>query len=89
PNLTKEIMPSITFQVKDRQVRGMPVELVKDYSVDFFRGKERVFSQSIRDNYQRLNVIKLKAPVTADRVCVHVHATHGLDRARIFEIRLY
>jgi hypothetical protein len=89
PNLTREIMPSIIAQVKERQIRGMPEELVKDYRVELFRQDEKVFAREITGNYQRLNRICLDPGVKADRLCIHVLSTHGLPAARIYEVRLY
>jgi hypothetical protein len=89
PNLTREIMPSITAWIKDRQTKGMPEELVRDYTVSLYRGEQEVWSQSISGNYQRLNRLQLPAAVEADRVVVTVAATHGLPSARIFEVRIY
>ena len=89
PNLTREIMPTITAQVKDRQVKGMPEELVKDFSVAFYRGTTLVYSQEVSDNYLRLRTLVLPAGVEADSLRVTVRSTHGYRSARIFEIRLY
>jgi hypothetical protein len=89
PNLTREIMPSITAQVKERQTEGMPEELVKDYVVELFNHGEKVFSQTVKGNYQRLNRIVLEKPAQADQLCVHVLSTHGRPGARIYEVRLY
>ena len=89
PNLTREIMPSLTKNVRDRQVKGMPDELVKDYSVRLFLEQSEVYSKDVTDNYQRLNCIGLGEKVLCDRIVVKVHQTHGIDRARIFEIRAY
>ena len=89
PNLTREIMPSITAQVKERQVKGLPEELVKDYSVAFFLAGNEVFSRKITGNYQRLNVLALPEKTAADELVVTVQATHGYPSARIFEVRLY
>lgn len=89
PNLTREIMPSLTKNVRDRQVKGMPDELVKDYSVQLFLDQKEVFFKDVTDNYQRLNCIELEKKVLCDRIAVTVHQAHGIDRARIFEIRAY
>ncbi len=89
PNLNQEIMPSITHQVKNRQVKDLPPELVRDYEVTFYYGAKVVHSLHINDNYQRHNVIALPSPVTADRVEIKVLATYGYPAARIFEVRLY
>ena len=89
PNLTREIMPSIIFQVKDQQVKGMPEELIRDYSITLCNDGKEVFSKIIKDNYQRLNSIRLDPGIRADSLCVHIHSTHGLDSGRIYEIRMY
>ena len=89
PNLCREIMPSLTAQVRNRQVEYMPEQLVKDYSVTFYIGEKEVYSQRIEGNYQRLAVLKLPSAVIADRVSISVFSTHGHPAARIFEVRIY
>jgi len=89
PNLTREIMPSITSTVRARQVKGLPEELVKDYEVSLRAGGRTVFSRCVSDNAQRLNVIDLDGSVLADALRLTVKATHGYPAARVFEIRLY
>ncbi len=87
-NLTKEIMPSLTRNVRNRQVKGLPDELVRDYDVRAFREGKEVFCKEIRDNYQRLNRISL-GNVICDTVKVTVYRAYGIHFARIFEIRTY
>lgn len=89
PNLTKEIMPSMTRNVRKRQVKGLPVELVKDYQVEALLEGRTVWSREVTGNGQRLNVLNLETPVDCDALRVTVTATHGLDSARIFEVRAY
>ena len=89
PNLTKEIMPSMTRNVRDRQVKGLPPELVKDYQVELLRDGAVVWSKAVTGNGQRLNVLDLEQPVTCDTIRVTVTATHGYETARIFEVRAY
>lgn len=89
PNLSREIMPSITATVRNRQCKGMPDELVRDYDVIFTKAGEQVFRKEIRGNYQRLNIISLPETIEADELTIVVHATHGHPSARIFEVRLY
>lgn len=89
PNLTREIMPSINAQVRQRQTKHLPEELVKDYRVDLRRSGRDVFSTTVRDNAQRLNVLRLPEETHADELSVTVLATHGHPNARIFEVRLY
>jgi len=89
PNLSREIMPSITATVRNRQCKGMPDELVKDYTVTLKKGDEIVFEKAVTGNYQRLNVIDLPETLTVDSLTVTVTATHDYPAARIFEIRMY
>lgn len=89
PNLTKEIMPSMTRNVRDRQVKGLPPELVKDYQAELLRDGAVVWSRAVTGNGQRLNVLDLEQPVTCDTIRVTVAATHGYEAARIFEVRAY
>lgn len=88
PNLTKEIMPSMTRNVRDRQVKGMPNELVCDYDVRLYREGKEVYCKKICGNYQRLNRLNLEY-VVCDALTITVHKAYGIDRARIFEIRAY
>ena len=89
PNLTKEIMPSMTRNVRDRQVKGLPPELVSDYQVALLLDGAAVWSRAVTGNGQRLNVLDLEQPVTCDTIRVTVTATHGYEAARIFEVRAY
>lgn len=89
PNLTREIMPSMTSAVKKRQTEYMPEELVKDYRITLYLAGEIVHEERIRDNIQRLNVLNFIQPVQADQVVVTVESTYGWPTAKIFEIRIY
>ena len=87
-NLTREIMPSMTRNVRNRQVKGLLEELVCDYDIRFYREGKEVICKEIRGNYQRLNRIVVDN-VICDRLTVTVYKAYGIDRARIFEIRTY
>lgn len=89
PNLTREIMPSMTRNVRDRQVKGLPYELVKDYTVEALLDGKVVWSKKVEDNGQRLNVLDLEQEITCDALRITVQATHGWESARIFEVRAY
>lgn len=89
PNLSREIMISMTRTVQEREVKYMPPELVKDFQVRVFCGEDCVCEQSICGNTRRLCVLDLPQRISADRVEVTVEHTYGYPRARIFEVRLY
>lgn len=87
-NLSGEIMPSLTRIVRDRQVKGLPHELVRDYKVTLYRDGREAWNCGVCDNGQRLNVLEVPE-VEADRLEITVTATYGLERARIYEVRIY
>lgn len=89
PNLTREIMPSMTRNVRDRQVKGLPHELVKDYKVEALKSGEVVWSKDVTGNGQRLNIHNLETPVVCDTLRITVLSTHGYETARIYEVRAY
>ena len=87
-DLSHEIQPSLIRNVRDRQVKGLPAELVKSYQVELLRKGEVVASRRIEENGQRLNILIFNE-VLCDAVKITVSETYGCDHARIFEIRLY
>ena len=87
-DLSHEIQPSLIKNVKKRQVKGLPHELVRDYDVELLLGGAVVAGREMRDNGQRLNRLAFDGTV-CDAVRVTVRATHGCPEARIFEIRVY
>ncbi len=64
-------------------------ETVRDYTVQALSGDEWTTLCEVTENYQRRRThdLNVSSPVTALRV--RVDATHGLDHARICEIRVY
>ncbi len=89
PNLSREIMISMTRTVQNREVKYMPLELVRNFSVTAYRNGESVYNESVYENNQRLCIFNLKIPLLVDKVKIEVESTYGYERARIFEIRLY
>ena len=81
-------MPSITRKAMEHQVKTLPLELVKDYDVQFVRQGEVVLEKTIRGNGQRLNIHKLK-DLCCDEVRITVRETYGHESARVYEVRLY
>lgn len=89
PNLTREIVPSITQRVRDRQVKGLPLELVKTFTVRVCLDGAPTYTTQIDENYQRLNILPLPEGVSGDSIEVTVLETYGHPNAKIFEIRAY
>lgn len=89
PDLTQEIMPSIIRMVNQRQIKGMPPQLVKDFSVCYRLAGEVVKKQTITENAMRLRVLEQPEPILCDTIEITALATYGAPCARIFEIRAY
>ena len=89
PNLTRELMPSMTRNVRDRQVKGLPHELVKNYTVEALSGGKTVWSKDVDNNSQRLNIHEIPDGVDCDAIRITVRETYGYPAARIFEVRAY
>ena len=52
-------------------------------------GQSIVFEKQINENCERLSVINIPKAIKADKVIVEVQSAYGIDKARIFEVRLY
>lgn len=87
-DLSHEIQPTLIKNVRDRQVKGLPHELVKEYAVRLMQGDTVVAEKEIEKNGQRLNILEFEN-VQCDAIQITVKATHGCDEARIFEVRVY
>ncbi len=88
-NLNQEIIPSVAKNIRASQVKGLPIELVKDYQLKVYNGEMLVYFKEITDNYQRLNIHEMPEGTCGNRVDVTVLKTHGYSNVRIFEIRGY
>jgi len=88
-NLSKQIMISYMQSDLKLQVKGLPHELVKEWSLVFEKGGKAVLKMDFEENYQRFNKIVLPKPIECDSVKVEIHSTYGDSHARIFEMRLY
>lgn len=65
-------------------------ETVRHYTVAGRRGDgEWQDFVEVKDNYQRLRVHVVPEAIEVDALRVTVHATHGLDHARVMEVRVY
>ena len=43
----------------------------------------------VNDNVERLAVIDLGENLSADKIVIEVLSAYGIDKARIFEVRIY
>ena len=90
PDLTQEIMPSISAMLLDRQPQdGVSPVLVRDYELILWRGEELIYRLPVFDNYQRVNTLEIPGSPLCDRIELQVSKTHGYPSARVFEVRLY
>ena len=88
PDLNKEIMITQTKRRQEQIVKGMPLTLVKDYRIVCYLNGKETFNKQIKNNYERLAVIKTD-DIVMDKLTVTVNSTYGDEHARIFEVRIY
>lgn len=71
-----------------QQRPGVPMELVKDYTVKLIRNREVVKTIPVQGNYLRHNVVDFEKTL-CDQVDFVFHATNGADVVTVFEVRAY
>jgi hypothetical protein len=64
-------------------------QTVRDYDVQVLQDGDWKTVRTVKDNYQRRNVLNLEEDVTSDALRIVVNATNGLNHARINEVRVY
>ena len=67
---------------------GVPPELVKDLTAEFFLNGKSVGCCPVLNNVQRLCRIPVE-PTACDTVRFTFHSTHGCGEIRVFEVRIY
>lgn len=87
-DLSHEIMPSMSKVVLGRQNKGLPKELVKDFDIVLLKEGKETARKQIRGNGQRLNIVDFTGEY-AEEVRIVVLETHGSEKARIYEVRIY
>jgi hypothetical protein len=83
--LERELTLSASDSTTRKMIRAAQPELVRDYEL-LLDGRPVV---AVADNLLRKRVHRLAAPVTARTLRLAVKSTHGVDHARVFEIRAY
>lgn len=81
----RELILSAADGHTKKVIRGAQPEMVKTYDV-LVDGKVIV---SETNNYLRKRVHHLEKPVVASNLKINVTATHGVECARVFEVRVY
>lgn len=87
-NFNYAIKLTLSGKRQKQQRIGIPIELVKDYTVTLWREGRKVAEKNVCDNVQRANIINFEKSF-CDRVEVTVHATNGAEDVRIYEVRVY
>ncbi len=87
-NFHSPIKITLSAKRQKQQRIGIPVELVKNYTVTLWNGGEKAAEKTVSDNIQRANAVDF-SPTLCDRVTVTVHDTNGAEDVHIFEVRIY
>lgn len=89
-NLSKEITPSINKSVLERQDQGSPIELVRDYEIEFLHNGKIRNTLRYKSEGQRLNILCFDEGIKkVDAVRVRILSTYGSKFASVFEVRIY
>ena len=88
-NLSKEIMPSLSKRSLSRQIPGMPPELVKKYTCEFYLNGEKQMTVSEDNNYKRSVQHSFLSPVTTDSVIIKFEETYGSKSVSVFEVSIH
>lgn len=87
-NFHYPIKITLSAKRQKQQRIGIPIELVKDYTVTLWNAGVKAAEKKISDNTRRTNVVDF-APTLCDRITVTVQDTNGAGDARIYEVRIY
>lgn len=88
PNLSKLIMPTWVKWRIAQQPDELPLELVRDFTLQCYAEGKCVFEKTVVENQARLNQIVLPEVVQCDCVKLLVTKTYGDPYARVFEMEL-
>ncbi len=88
-NLSKQLMLSMFNNGLEGQEKGIPKELVKDYSILLYHEGNLVHQIDVCDNYLRFKKHALEDTLQINHLRILVHATNGDESARIFEVSIY
>jgi hypothetical protein len=83
--LQRELTLSASDSTTRKVVRGPQPELVRHYTL--LLDDRPIWEET--DNFLRKRVHRLREPVAVCSLRLQIHATHGLNEARVFEVRAY
>lgn len=69
--------------------RGMPPQLVKAFTIEYYQDRKWMHFSTVKENYQRMAVVKGDTAVSAEKLRITVDATWGDPRAQIYQVRVY
>ena len=87
-NFNYSIKQTQNSKRQKQQRKGVPSELVKDYSVELWKNNSVVFRKNICENHQRLNVIDFPY-ISCDKLTITITETNGAKDAHVYEVRIY
>ena len=89
PDLSEERCISVSKAFLEKEPKGVAKTLVKDYDVELYKEGIQQKTITIRDNHQRLNIVRLPKIEKADEIRIKVLATNGVPDVHIYEVRIY
>ncbi|WP_285825372.1 FAD-dependent oxidoreductase [Schaedlerella arabinosiphila] len=93
PDLSMEIPSSCAGRWDEKHKftirKGMPPQLVKGFSIEYYRDGSWMHFFTVKENYQRMAVVKRETAVEAEKVRITVEETWGDLRAQIYQVRIY
>ncbi|MDO5329068.1 MAG: FAD-dependent oxidoreductase [Coriobacteriia bacterium] len=89
PDLSEERCITVSKAFIEKQPIGVPVQLVKDFTVKAYNNDDVVWETKVEGNYQRHLIFDLPETVEADKVELCFTSTNGDDDVRVFEVRIY
>jgi hypothetical protein len=86
----RELTLTSSDHINEGMVRGPQPETVRDYEILGWRpdGGSPVSLATVKNNHQRINR-HVFAPAPLEALRIHISATNGDPRARLFEVRCY
>jgi hypothetical protein len=86
----RELTLTASDTINQGIIRAAQPETVRDYTISYRKASSDSLVELLRvtSNYQRLNRHRF-APIEAQAIRLHVHATNGDKLVRVFEVRCY